>query len=362
MPTYCATPGCTKAPPIEGCPDEELICTRCTKDTYKHLYDADEGGVPNPYYDPTSDDPLRVMRILRVNMFATRLRNLPLALMMRPCDWPTFKKRVAVVEKKRAELLAYKASQNAAAAAAITETVASSGDAVPYTPQEMKTSFRAYERVLAAADSQKDLLMCNKVSFVGDDILFDESERKLYDPKSCFIVKADGSRALKNDGTFTATRVNSIDDFVEIVERKRGSTVRLPLRYVYTLLGRSTDCDSACALEKMCQDHANNTKVPNHTEGSKYKKGSASKKTPHCGACAGAIIDVLPAVKQGLLFFNSSMNPELQARIITNYRWARDEKYWRKEKSNARQEDLERCRKRNAARSERKKAAKKAAP
>mmetsp|Transcript_29893 Transcript_29893/g.87288 ORF Transcript_29893/g.87288 Transcript_29893/m.87288 type:complete len:175 (+) Transcript_29893:2078-2602(+) len=116
--------------------------------------------------------------------------------------------------------------------------------------------------------------------------------------------------------TTTRCRVGalgSVDDLINEVEKARADTVTLPLSYTYVDLERSTDKDSACELEKQCQDYCNAIRLSNHTEDEAYHKGSSSKKTPHAGACAGLVVDSLRAVQQGLLFFNSSMQPVLTA-------------------------------------------------
>ena len=45
-----------------------IICTDCTKSIYRSEYDEDNCCVPNPYYDPNSNNPYRVDSVLSVNL------------------------------------------------------------------------------------------------------------------------------------------------------------------------------------------------------------------------------------------------------------------------------------------------------
>ena len=346
---------------IHGCTEQKIICSGCTKKIYRSQYDEENCCVPNPFYDPKSNNPYKVNRVLSVNLHAERLRDLPAQLLMAPCSWATFEKRIPFIEAARNGRLASSTAKNAraaaAAAAAAAKVLEEAGDAIPLTMAELHEGLDNYKTILDQANNRStDLVMVNKVSILGDEILGDESERKLFNSNACFVVKSNGNTAIKNDGTFVVIRADSVEDLVEKVERSRTSTVSLPLTYAYVDLQRSTDHDSACDLEKRCQDYSNAIKL-NHTEDEKYHKGSVSKKTPHGGACAGIIVDVLPAVQEGLLYFNSSMHAALKTRILTNYPWARDKSYWRKEATAARERGLAKTRERNANRSKKKKAA-----
>jgi len=347
---------------ISGCTDQMIICADCTKIIYRSEYDEDNCCVPNPYYDPNSNNPYRVDSVLSVNLDLKRVRNLPAQLLMAPCPWDIFKKRIPFIEAARRTRKASSDSINAAKAAAAAAKVAAaveeSGDTIPYTEAELSSGLCKFKIILTRANQpSRDILMVNKVSKVGADILREESERKLFDPKACFVVTSTGHSAGKGDGTFVITRVGSVDDLINEVEKARADTVTLPLSYTYVDLERSTDKDSACELEKQCQDYCNAIRLSNHTEDEAYHKGSSSKKTPYAGACAGLVVDSLRAVQQGLLFFNSSMQPVLKTRILTNYPWARDKKYWRKEATGARERDLAKTRARNEARKKKKAAA-----
>ena len=83
---------------------------------YLPQYDAANYCVPNPFYDPTSNNPYRINPTLSVNLNAERLKNLPAQLTMAPCSWETFLERVPFIEAARKTRKASADSKNATAA------------------------------------------------------------------------------------------------------------------------------------------------------------------------------------------------------------------------------------------------------
>ena len=102
----------------------------------------------------------------------------------------------------------------------------------------------------------------------------------------------------------------------------------------------------------------NEGKVAHHTEDDVYHLGSKSKQTPRATACAAILIDGQTAVKNGWLFFNSSMHGAIKNRFekLTKGGATERTRYWRREISDARVKYLEYNRSRHAARAARKKA------
>ena len=134
---------------------------------------------------------------------------------------------------------------------------------------------------------------------------------------------------------------DSFDEFKELVVNhvnKNG-----PATYAIKTVSGNCSHEEAILIESQHQAYNNTPGTPAHdvhTE-SKYHRPGNSYSTLY--ADANAVVTIyrgfVTAVLHGDLFFNTQMIPELKKRIKNTFPWAKketDKRYWRTERTNAR--------------------------
>ena len=136
-------------------------------------------------------------------------------------------------------------------------------------------------------------------------------------------------------------------------QKKHGNT---PATYGYMSVPGGCDHETAVVIEGQHQA-SNTTKgnpgYKNHIDGNTHSPGNFHSNLYAKGNATVTIYkNLLSAIRDENqdIWFNSDMAPFLKARIKKNYKWAREDKYWRPELSKARERKLLKDRARRLAR------------
>ena len=312
-----------------------LLCRLCMNEKWKPHYDEDLEAVKNPHYLPGSGDPNRILEYLRYNPFKKVNRDInPIVFNDPAADWNIVNKSFPVIERikgKKSERMRQWRKDNA-----LTKNIAieEAGDMTVLETEEFKQSYNSFRYLYEkCCDAKNDLINSSKISVVpnstGPDInLYAEAERKYRVSEVTILLNKHGvlTPLGNTPGNLMVVKVNSIEEFELEATNARNDLGGPSVVYIYMQICRATTKDSACSLEKACQEFCTSRNIPNHTEAERYRQGNPGTKPS--SVTVGIAINALKSVREGIFRFNLSYADFFYKRMTTNYDWAIDSKLW----------------------------------
>lgn len=284
MPAQCNISNCEKNASLAGpgLADFPLICGHHTKQLWaKYIY-VRRGGVPNPFFDATSNEDHKMLEILPLSTSSTRLRNLEFTLMFPPgTPLGIIEKALPLLIKARGGRNKRFKGTNDANAAARDNAIKEAGAMVDLTRKEHKRAIKTFVHLYnGCCDNQRDLINISKVSVQPVEgsrnvVLNQEAERK-YRNKDVSILLGENAAITplgSSPGTMMVLEVDSIEEFKKTEAEVRNNRNGPSVVHLTMQLCRETTNGAARDLEKACQNICTTQKVPNHIEDDIYHQG-----------------------------------------------------------------------------------------